>query len=430
MAPPAPDESPAPRPSASAGKPVVEVTFNQVMYWAIRHHPTVAAGMQAICEANGDYLQSTLLPNPSLFTDAQLMPLTRPFTVTRQGGPPQADAILTYPIDWFVFGKRTAKMQAASAGVHVTQAEFEELIRERIVLASDAFYTTAEAIALLKLAEDNAADLEKLGEIAQKGVEEGGRAPVELSRVKLDVLAARQQQRTAYAAALSAAAELRNVTGQSAAGSWIQPVVDLEAPLRGGAMNIEQAVMTAEQRRPDLNALRWKINEAGAKVCVEETAARPTLEPALGYTRQFQEDAIGFPDANSWSASLTMSVPIFDRNQGSIARATATQQRLAWEYQALRLSVRAEVEQAIADLDAAYENASTVAEEQLRLADSVQSSIARAYAAGERSLVDVLDAQRNYRETRRLFITSRATYWRALYRYFAAIGSQEAGSSE
>jgi cobalt-zinc-cadmium efflux system outer membrane protein len=173
-----------------------------------------------------------------------------------------------------------------------------------------------------------------------------------------------------------------------------------------------------------MNSVRWRVQEAAAKVSVEELAAKPTLAPALGYTRQYQ-NSIGFPDANSWSASLTMSVPIFDKNQGNIQKACATQRQLQWQYQSLRLSVRAQVEQAAAELDAAFENASTVAEEQLKLAADVQESIGKAYQAGERSLIDVLDAQRNYRETNRLFVTTRAAYWRALYAYYAAIGGQQ-----
>lgn len=422
IAPPAPE---APSPVFDRSRPVVEVTFNQVVYSAINHHPVVAAGMQSICQANGDHLQSTLLPNPTLFTDGQLMPLTRPFTVTKQGGPPQFDAILTYPIDWFVFGKRAARMQAANLNVQVSQAEFEELVRDRILLAATAFYNALEAVALLELADENVQNFERLEQITRKGVDNSELAPLELNRVKLDVLAAKQLHRAAQAAALSAAAELRSVTGQDVPGSIIQPVGDLMAPLRGGAMNIEQAVALAEQRRPDMNALRWRVAQAGAKICVEETASRPTLEPALGYTRQFQ-DSIGFPDANSWSASLTMSVPIFDKNQGNIAKANATQRQLQWEYQALRLTVRSEVEQAVVELDAAFENASMIAGEQLALAATVQESIARAYAAGERSLLDVLDAQRKYRETNQLHVTTHAAYWRARYRYDAAIGSQDA----
>lgn len=40
------------------------------------------------------------------------------------------------------------------------------------------------------------------------------------------------------------------------------------------------------------------------------------------------------------------------------------------------------------------------------------------------ALLEVLDAQRNYRETYRLSITSRANYWRSVYKFSSAIGKQ------
>ena len=51
-------------------------------------------------------------------------------------------------------------------------------------------------------------------------------------------------------------------------------------------------------------------------------------------------------------------------------------------------------------------------------------SIEKAYQAGGRTLLEVLDAERNYRDTYRTYITNRANYWRAVYRFNSAIGKQ------
>ena len=69
-------------------------------------------------------------------------------------------------------------------------------------------------------------------------------------------------------------------------------------------------------------------------------------------------------------------------------------------------------------------NAEAVARDQLQLATQVRDSVNKTYLEGGRSLIDVIDAQRNYRETYRIFITSRANFWRALYRYNSVIGRQ------
>jgi len=69
-------------------------------------------------------------------------------------------------------------------------------------------------------------------------------------------------------------------------------------------------------------------------------------------------------------------------------------------------------------------DAQAIAGDQLRLAGEVRDTINRSYAAGNRPLIDVLDAQRNYRETYRLYITSRAELGRAVMNYSATLGKE------
>ena len=117
-------------------------------------------------------------------------------------------------------------------------------------------------------------------------------------------------------------------------------------------------------------------------------------------------------------------MPLTDRNQGNILKAQATRSQARYQLDAAILDLRAEVEQAVANLQAAEANARSVADEQIQLSTKVRDSIIEAYRLGGRPLIDVLDAQRNFRETNRLFIVSHATYWRSLYLFYAAIGKQ------
>ena len=104
------------------------------------------------------------------------------------------------------------------------------------------------------------------------------------------------------------------------------------------------------------------------------------------------------------------------------ARSSETQSQ--FELEAGELELWSEVESILAELAAARDNASAVSEQELRLAEQVLESIRQAYAIGGRTLLDLLDAQRNYRETYRAFATTRANYWRARIRYQSAIGQQ------
>lgn len=424
----------APKPLPDGTESVVpipeeaSVTLNQVIYAALHEHPVISAELEAIQQAQADYLRTTLFPNPQLFTDVQLLPLTRPFTVTRQGGPPQQDVVLTYPIDWFLFGKRTAAMTSAHYGVHVSQADFENMIRLRVQLAAETFYTSLEAKTLLDAARENVDNLKRVDSVTKLAVENGGRPAIELSRVRLDVLAAEQRLRTAEAASKATAARLRAVMGGSGVPLQLNPDGDLGTMFMVEPLSTGDAYEMAKVERPDLKAIQWRMTKAGADIEVERRAARPVMAPSFGYTRQYQQKAIGYPDADSWSSSLNMSVPIFDRNQGNIAKAEAIHRRAYFGYEVALLDIEAEVEQVVAELKAAQENAKSVSEEQLQLAAKVRDSIVESYEAGGRTLIEVLDAQRNYRETYLLYISSRANYWRALYRYYATLGRKVEGN--
>lgn len=105
-------------------------------------------GFEAINQSHADALTASLAPNPQFFTDIQLLPLTHTFSPERQGGPPQFDAIVSYPIDWFLFGKRTAQMQATDLSVRVSEAEYQNLIRTRVLEAALGYYDVLEAKAL------------------------------------------------------------------------------------------------------------------------------------------------------------------------------------------------------------------------------------------------------------------------------------------
>lgn len=402
------------------------LTLDQVINVCLVADPRIRAGLEIINQASADALTASLKPNPELFTDIQLLPLTRPFTVDKQGGPPQQDVNLSYPIDWFLFGKRAAAMQGAGLGVRVSEAAYADFVRLRVLEAATAYYDVLEAIALLGLARQDAGNLKRMESVTQKAVENGGRPQVELNRIRLDRLRSEQAVRDAENGRVKAMARLQALLGRSEGAPTVTVRGSLDQQVGGQPLSVEEAFVVAQQNRPDLQSLEWKSRQAQASVVTEKRKAYPTVTPQFGFTRQYQTKAIGFPDASSWSAAVTMSVPLFDRNQGNRAKAESIAVQSQYDLQAAFVALRSEIEQAVQDLRTSLENSRAVAQEQLKLAEQVRDAINSAYEAGGRPLLDVLDAQRNYRETYRLYITSRANYGRALIRYQATLGKQVA----
>ena len=117
-----------------------------------------------------------------------------------------------------------------------------------------------------------------------------------------------------------------------------------------------------------------------------------------------------------------MSLPIYNRNQGNRQRATSEYVQRSFDTVAASVALRAQLVRSESELKYLAENMSVIEREQIQVAEKVRGSINTAYAAGGRQLIDVLDAQRSYRETYRRFIETRANYGRASVRYSAMLG--------
>ena len=59
---------------------------------------------------------------------------------------------------------------------------------------------------------------------------------------------------------------------------------------------------------------------------------------------------------------------------------------------------------------------------QVERARLVRDRMWTAHHTGKKDLLDVLDTEKTYREARQQYISSRAAYWRNLYRLRAALG--------
>lgn len=414
--PPPVTSEPLPQPAAA---PLL--TLDQIIQTTLWADPRLRAAFESIPQAQADALTASLLPNPQFYISQTLMPLTRPFTVTKQGGPPQFDTGIRYPIDWFLFGKRAAAVYSATVGVRVAEAEFADLVRQRVLEAMLRYYDLLEAKGLLELARQDVENLRRIETITAKAVEGGGRPRVELQRIQLDRLRAEQALREAEKNRVAAVAQLRAVLGRSDSDPAFDVAGDiLDVPIPS-LPPVEQAFALAAEERPDLASLRLRVEQAEANRLVEQRKAWPAVTPFLGYTRQFQRKVMAMPDASSFGFGMEAGIPLFDRNQGNRWKAESLAAQSRQQLQAGLVSLRAEIEQAAQEVQTAAANAQTIAAEQLKLAAEVRDSIAKAYEAGGRPLIDVLDAQRNYRETYRLYITTRAALGRAIARFNAAV---------
>jgi cobalt-zinc-cadmium efflux system outer membrane protein len=376
---------------------------------------------EKVPQAMADLTTAGLIPNISLFAQYQLVPLQHT-DMNNQAGPPQWDGLFTIPLDWFLFGKRVAAIEAARLNVDVASFDLADVVRTTVQQTIESFYDHLEAKALSQLAQDDLADFKRIEEIIKKQVAAGGAGQMEADRARLAVLDA---QREAYLRELTVAttkAKLRPLLGRTASDPDFEVRGTLTVTKAVTPPPLAEMIALAERNRPDLLSDQVSIQQSRAALYSEQRKAKPQMSLQSGLSAQVQRRITGFPDATLFDINLTTSLPITDRNQGNIAKAQSVINQNVWTLQADTADVRAEVERTVREYGNAFARVTRDDPAALATAKSLRDATEKAVQAGGRKLLDLLDAQRAYRDRLKATVSNQADYWRSLNRLNAATG--------
>ncbi len=400
-----------------AQRPVV--TLPDAVRECVLNNMRLKGAEEQVREAQADYITESLIPNSQLMADAQLLPVSI-VNFDNQAGPPQYDALLTVPIDWFVFGKRVAARAAARLNVDYSQAVFADQIRREIALTVDGFYDALEADIAVKLAEKDIAALKAL----QMTAKEFGKTGTEVQRVQLAVLDAQRELRKRRAAAETTKSKLQARMGRPPDTPDFVVRGTLALKASAPALTATQAWAIAERNRPDLEAGRRAITAAEASIVRERKRGLPQMSVTTGADYQDQMRITGFRNAWLWTVAVNSTLPLTDRNQGKILWAQASARSARANLSAATADARAEVEQAVAEYAEAVEGVTGEDVASLRTAREVRDATLEAYKKGTKDLVDALDSERAYRDRVRNTLGNLTDYWQALNRLNAAVGQR------
>jgi len=134
-----------------------------------------------------------------------------------------------------------------------------------------------------------------------------------------------------------------------------------------------------------------------------------------GYVRDFGANAVVF--------GVTVPLPIFNRNQGGVARAEAERERAAELARAAAIAVRLDVQQALNALEVNAARVAYIERELLSNARVSRDTVLASYRLGAADLIDYFDAQRAFRDTVRTHNQALYDYRISQFELAAAIGA-------
>jgi cobalt-zinc-cadmium efflux system outer membrane protein len=186
---------------------------------------------------------------------------------------------------------------------------------------------------------------------------------------------------------------------------------------------LAEAVALADVHRPDLVSGPKAIDQAIALVELERRKAKPVVAIQPGWSYQDQAHQSLFRNGSMLDIGISTTLPFTDRNQGNRRKAEAVVRERHLTYQGDRADALADVEVSVATYADAVEHLTQFnTPETLKAARDLRRSMEAAYRAGERRLIELLDAQKAYRDRLGHVIEFESDYWRALNKLNAAVG--------
>jgi cobalt-zinc-cadmium efflux system outer membrane protein len=394
--------------------PTARVTLDQAIDMAIQHNHSLQAARTTILQNQAQEITANLRPNPVLIGDAQFLPIFTPsnFNGDYFDSGAQFDLGVGY---LFERGKkRQHRVQAAKDQTAMTTATVADNERTLRFNVAAQFIAALLAQADLDSAEKDLASFQQTVDIGQASFTAGSMSEGDLLKIKLQLLQFQMDVSAARLARVQALASLRQLLGYESVPENYEVVGDLEyKPVKVGEDDLKALAL---RQRPDLRAAQLGVTAAQSQFELARADGKRDVNAQINYTHV----------AALSTASLfgSIQLPIFDRNQGEIARtqyAITQSQELSSEQASIALT----------DVANAYEGLRTndqvvqlYQSGYLKQAEDSRDISQYAYQRGAASLLDFLDAERSYRSTELAYRQSLASYMLALEQLRQAVGTR------
>ncbi len=302
-----------------------------------------------------------------------------------------------------VWMKRSARARAAEQGVVQRRLLTEDALREVVYAVRSGFTDVLRAQASRRLAREVVDRFGDVLRLARARFKAGDIAQTELGKLELEALRYVNAITEADAELDVARGKLASLIGVSPGelpgGDLAQAPMETSAP----ALDAGLSVLTARalQQRPDLRAAGAARTRADAELSAAQREVYPDLTVGAAYTHSDFE--IAGENPNTLAFSLSLPLPLFDRNQANIGRARLEARRADNDGERLRLEVARDVAAAVRQRQRARTLLAALeapGDGMLARAETALTVAEKSYRAGAITMLELLESQRTYLDTR------------------------------
>jgi outer membrane protein, heavy metal efflux system len=392
----------------------VRISLDQAIQLALQNNHALKAARTTIQQSEAQEITANLRPNPVLTADAQFIPIFQPnqFTADYINTTAQFDLGLSY---LFERGKkRQHRLQAAQDVTAQTKSLVTDNERTLTFNVASQFFTAQLAESTLDLALQDMKSFQKTVDISEARYKAGDISEVDYLKIKLQLLQFQSDVSQAQLAKTQALVGLRQLLGYQSVPEDFDVTGDFE--YKAVALKLEDLQQMALQNRPDFRAAQQGVTAAKSQYELAKAIGK------VDVTGTFDYDHVSATNTGSFFGSF--QIPIFNRNQGEIARTNYAIN------QAQELELAAS-DQVLSDVLTAYEGVrdndqvvSLYLGGYLNAAQQSRDITEYSYKRGAASLLDFLDAERSYRATQLAYRQSLASYLTAVEQLREAVGTR------
>lgn len=401
--------------------PADGLTLDQAINRLVQSNLNLLALKFELPMAEADVLTAGLRQNPIFYADAQLVPYGH-YSNQRPGGDTQYDVNFTQPID--VWRKRRARTIVYQRAKKVTEAQFQDAVRQQIDNLYTAYVDSVAASLTVRFSQTYYKGLQNLVVLNELLRGAGFIKPADVLSIKARLELAELQIREAsqtQAKTLRTLGLLLDLTPGEADKLKLRSTVYDVRPL---PTTNEALIETGLNARPDLLSYRYGLSRAEADV--NSSLAQRFSDVYLLYQPYTMQNNSwqGLKNAYSWTVGVTVALPVFNRNQGNVARAKLNAQQSKYELSAREKQVVYDVAEAIREFELSRNSIIEYRKEVIPASKEVRDSAFRRWHGGESSALDYLDAQQEYNEVVRQYRDALVRHRRAMLDLNTAVGAR------
>jgi cobalt-zinc-cadmium efflux system outer membrane protein len=399
---------------AQQAPPPVRIDLDQAIQLAIKHNHALKAAENTVQQSEAEEITAGIRPNPVFTYDDLYIPLFTPSQLNTSTLDQVTEFDLGVSYTFERGHKRQARISAARDATAVTRSQVKDNERTLIFNVAQQFIGVLEAKADLALANEDLASFQRTVNLSESQYHAGAISEGDLLKIKLQLLQFQTDVSSAKLALVQSLLALRQQLGFESVPPDYDVMGELAyAPLHG---NQEDLQSLALQQRPDLQAAQLGVTASQSQYQLAKANRARPLTTTFDYTHVSDLNAAGF--------TLNIEIPIYDRNQGEIARTHYAITQADELRAAAAETVMTDVGNAFQAMKVNDQIIQLYTSGYLKQAQDSRDISEYAYKRGAASLLDFLDAERSYRATQLAYRQALATYMLAVEQLREAVGTR------